>query len=56
MNKKSERATKYKGYEIKKISKVYGYSIRENGTTVATAKTIKEAKNKIDKIKTKGYC
>ena len=47
---------KYKGYEIKKISKVYGYSIRENGTEVTTAKTIEEAKNKIDKIITQGYC
>ena len=47
---------KYKGYEIKKISKVYGYSIRENGTEVTTAKTIKEAKNKIDRIITQGYC
>ncbi len=49
---------KYKGYEIKKISKVYGYSIKENGTnsTIATAKTIKEAKNKINQIITQGYC
>ena len=47
---------KYKGYEIKKISKLYGYSIRENGTEIATAKTIKEAKNNINQIITQGYC
>ena len=47
---------KYKGYEIKYISKMYGYSIKENGIEVSTAKTIQEAKNKINKIITQGYC
>lgn len=48
---------KYKGYKIEKISKVYGYSIRDiKENEIATAKTIKEAKNKINQIITQGYC